>query len=326
MVAINYQKHLTMKKINYVLSLTLALGLFSCENDHMETDESSILSYEEYSSKSECHFEYEGPEGPQFWETLCNGNWMDCGGVVQSPINIVKQEAIKDDSLDPISTNFNPSVTRILNNGHTIQFNYDSGSTITLNGVTYNLLQFHFHTKSEHTINNKHYPMEMHLVHQDPETGNLAVLGVFFKKGEWNPVLGNFMGMLPENENDEYNSSFTYNVGNFFSPDVYGKNRIIGDEERQFNALKFDNDEDFIIDDDDISLKNYNSNNALDRYYTYSGSLTTPPCSETVTWYVLKKPLKASRNQLKKFKEIMYANYRPVQDLNGRPVRFSKNN
>ncbi len=309
-----------MKKINYILSLTLALGLFSCENDHMETEEAAIVSNERYNSKSECHFEYEGAEGPEFWETLCNADWMDCGGVEQSPIDIVRQEAIGDDSLDPIDTNFNSSVTNILNNGHTIQFNYDPGSTTTLNGITYNLLQFHFHTKSEHTINNKHYPMEMHLVHQDPNTGDLAVLGVFFKKGEWNPVLGNFIGMLPENENDEYNSSFTYNVYDFFSPYVYDKNRIIGEDERQFNALKFDNDEEGSL------HENYNNNDVLDRYYTYSGSLTTPPCSEVVTWYVLKKPLKASRYQLRKFKEIMHANYRPIQDLNGRPVRFNKNN
>ncbi len=312
-----------MKKINYILSLTFVLGLFSCESDHMETEESTILLNEKYNSKTECHFEYEGVEGPEFWETLCNGGWTDCGGVEQSPINIVKQEAVKDNDLDPINTNFNSSVTNIFNNGHTIQFNYDPGSTTILNGITYNLLQFHFHTKSEHTINNKHYPMEMHLVHQDPNTGDLAVLGVFFKKGQWNPVLGNFMGMLPENENDEYNSSFTYNVDDFFNPYVYDKNRIVSEGEKLFNAMEYNNDEDFII--NDISLEDNNSN-VLNRYYTYSGSLTTPPCSEIVTWYVLKKPLKASRYQLNKFKEIMHTNFRPIQDLNGRPVRFNKNN
>jgi carbonic anhydrase len=55
-------------------------------------------------------------------------------------------------------------------------------------------------------------------------------------------------------------------------------------------------------------------------FYHYSGSLTTPPCSEVVSWYVLKTPLKASKTQIEKFSEILNHNYRPVMPLNGREV------
>ena len=55
-------------------------------------------------------------------------------------------------------------------------------------------------------------------------------------------------------------------------------------------------------------------------YYYYSGSLTTPPCSEVVNWYVLKTPLKASKEQIKKFSELLNNNYRPVMPLNERKV------
>lgn len=55
-------------------------------------------------------------------------------------------------------------------------------------------------------------------------------------------------------------------------------------------------------------------------YYHYSGSLTTPPCSEVVNWYVLKNTVSASAAQIAEFQSILNNNYRPVQDLNGRVV------
>ena len=51
------------------------------------------------------------------------------------------------------------------------------------------------------------------------------------------------------------------------------------------------------------------------------GSLTTPPCTEGVLWMVLKQPLTVSRAQFKLFTQLYPMNARPVQALNGRPVR-----
>jgi carbonic anhydrase len=56
-------------------------------------------------------------------------------------------------------------------------------------------------------------------------------------------------------------------------------------------------------------------------YYTYSGSLTTPPCSETVTWVVLTKPARLSHWQFEEFRRILGNNFRPLQPSNGRLVR-----
>jgi len=55
-------------------------------------------------------------------------------------------------------------------------------------------------------------------------------------------------------------------------------------------------------------------------YYSYKGSLTTPPCSEVVNWYVLKEPVTASKEQINLFSKILDNNFRPVQPLNGRTV------
>jgi carbonic anhydrase len=59
-------------------------------------------------------------------------------------------------------------------------------------------------------------------------------------------------------------------------------------------------------------------------YYTFEGSLTTPPCSENVTWFVLKTPTTISREQADAFTKIYPLNARPTQPLNGRTVRASR--
>jgi carbonic anhydrase len=56
-------------------------------------------------------------------------------------------------------------------------------------------------------------------------------------------------------------------------------------------------------------------------YYNYSGSLTTPPCTEGVTWIVMKEPISASSAQIQKISSIMKQNNRPVQKLNTRQVQ-----
>ena len=56
-------------------------------------------------------------------------------------------------------------------------------------------------------------------------------------------------------------------------------------------------------------------------YYRYNGSLTTPPCSEGVRWIVMKKPLTVSKQQIETFtKTLGFANNRPVQAVNARPI------
>jgi carbonic anhydrase len=56
-------------------------------------------------------------------------------------------------------------------------------------------------------------------------------------------------------------------------------------------------------------------------YYRFSGSLTTPPCSEGVRWLVMKHPISASKKQIDEFAHVMHhPNNRPLQAVNGRPV------
>jgi carbonic anhydrase len=59
-------------------------------------------------------------------------------------------------------------------------------------------------------------------------------------------------------------------------------------------------------------------------YYTFQGSLTTPPCSEDVTWLVLKTPLKIAASEVAAFGKLYPMNARPIQAVNGRAIQASR--
>eukprot|EP00483_Globobulimina_turgida_P012402 UN12425 len=92
----------------------------------------------------------------------------------------------------------------ILNNQHIVQINIGSKCTLSVRGKVYQLKQFHFHTPAQHAIDNKHYEMEMHLVHVN-EQNEVVVLGFIFstqsqQKSEGNDFLHQFWDELPLNK------------------------------------------------------------------------------------------------------------------------------
>ena len=154
------------------------------------------------------HWSYEGEAGPDHWASL-DSAWAPCGsGQSQSPIDIDK--TVKAD-LPAMKTAFKPARLRIIhhahvadeiNNGHTIQVNYAPGDTLLIGDEVFELKQYHFHGPSEHTVAGKHYPMEMHLVHQS-SAGRLAVIGVFIEEGAHNAAFDPVWSNLPKTKGAE---------------------------------------------------------------------------------------------------------------------------
>jgi carbonic anhydrase len=60
-------------------------------------------------------------------------------------------------------------------------------------------------------------------------------------------------------------------------------------------------------------------------YYTFAGSLTTPPCSEQVRWFVMKSPVKITEGEIAAFGKIYPMNARPTQPVNGRSIQSTRN-
>lgn len=149
---------------------------------------------------SKVHWGYIGEEGPSNWAKL-SPEFSSCkSGRSQSPINI-DSSAIGAD-LPGLEINYGKSPLKIINNGHTIQVNYEPGSFLSIDGESYELVQFHFHHPSEHKIDNESFPMELHLVHQNHQ-GAFAVLGVLLKQGQENKTLQSIWNALPQTRGSE---------------------------------------------------------------------------------------------------------------------------
>lgn len=129
-----------------------------------------------------------------------SAGYSECAGTATSPINIDTTRTVKA-TLPTLTVNYQPLPLQVLDNGHTIQVQGNGRSSVTYDGVTYLLRQFHLHRTSEHTINGQAAPMEVHLVHEDEQTGNRLVLGVFLTNGPQNPALQQVLANLPATQN-----------------------------------------------------------------------------------------------------------------------------
>lgn len=244
------------------LSFIAAASLFAGVGEHIPPD----------------HWDYEGERGPDHWVELKRENCKFKTGEMQSPIGISVTERAK---LDDIIFHYYPTSLRTINNGHTIQVNYGRGSSIYIGHKKYDLIQFHFHTPSEHVIHGKHYDMEAHLVHKGAH-GELAVVAVLMEKGKENDFIKTLWSNFPKE---------------------VGKEHIVSDVRICASQLLPKNTK---------------------GYYNYTGSLTTPPCSEIVNWLILKTPIEVSIAEVNKFTSIFKWDARPIQHQHGRVVKESE--
>ncbi len=219
------------------------------------------------------HWGYSGEGAPQNWGKL-DPQFATCAtGKSQSPIDLGKS---MNGAATPVRLDYKKGTAEILNNGHTVQVNYRPGSSLAVDGRSFELKQFHFHSPSENTFNGKHFPLEGHLVHADKD-GNLAVVAVMFSAGSANPFIASLWKMMPAKE---------------------GEKKSLAEPLSALEMLP-----------------------AERHYYRFTGSLTTPPCSEGVRWLVIQEPVSASKAQISAFaKAIGFPNNRPVQPLNARQV------
>jgi len=222
------------------------------------------------------HWRYGGVENPTQWGSLSKDFALCELGRDQSPINI---KNVVESTPAKISFDYKPSPLVVVNNGHTIQVNYSEGSTVTINGEKYALVQFHFHTPSEHEINDKSSALELHLVHRN-EAGQLAVVGIMLTKGKANSLIEEIWKNIP----------------------VAGKTNTVSDRSINVTSL--------------LPSKK--------AYFSYAGSLTTPPCSESVKWNVLLEPMTVSEEQIEAFQKLYQVNARPIQPINGRTVELHR--
>lgn len=127
------------------------------------------------------HWEYEGEHGPEAWGALSADFAACANGLTQSPIDL---SAAQVADLPDLAVDYTAGAVSVVDNGHTVQANDTVGSSaITVDGTRFGLLQMHFHSPSEHTIDGQFAPAEVHFVHRS-EAGELAVIGVMLTEGD----------------------------------------------------------------------------------------------------------------------------------------------
>lgn len=266
-----------------------------------------------WSQGSENTWSYEGDTGPNNWKK----EFPTCGGFKQSPINILNDntKSVSKVSDLPLGHFVNYEIysnrSTLTNNGHSVQLEIKDLIAEFVNSERtkgYKFIQLHFHwgskddKGSEHSFDNTHLALEAHLVHanhkyKDSEgrltPERLAVVAVLFE--------------VSKNNN----------------PDIEPIIEILDDVKTVGSSKEL--------------KRHFRLSNLLPKanfkYYTYYGSLTTPPCTENVVWIVSKTTNEIGEEQLKKFRSLQMSafnlsinergNARPIQDLKGRTVYYS---
>lgn len=284
-----------------VLQLAIYLGGLAAITSGACIHESSLLRRDVGQSLNPravvTSYGYHEARGPVNWWNLDPANSELCAkGRNQTPINI-----------RPGSS---PGVTTVNNQVDRPQVNYpraesakfeNKGTTVETTvtgsmrfaGQDWTLLQFHVHTPSEHHLSNEHYPLEVHFVHQRTNplpdgTRPLAVLGAFFQAAQSLVSVGPLDVSTGQTLPQPFRATLR-RVGEISSPG----------SSIQTGPLDF------------TQIARHFRDNVV---YQYSGSLTTPPCSEGVTWGVSGVPFAIDIDTYNAVKGVVKYNARHVQN------------
>ncbi|XP_066122680.1 carbonic anhydrase 6 [Saccopteryx bilineata] len=258
----------------------------------------------------------DGPRWSYSEGELAEARWPkeypSCGGKRQSPIDLQRKKVRYNPSLKALNLTGYGSESQdgefsMTNNGHTVKIYLPPTMRMTAtNGTEYIAVEMHFHwggtpykiSGSEHTIDGIRYAIEIHVVHYNSKYGSFDVA-----KGmpDGLAVLAALVEVNDYFENTYYNKFLSHlkNVRN-------------AEQSTVLSGLDIRT----MLPED------------LRYYYSYRGSLTTPPCTENVQWFVLVDSVRLSRAQIWKVENsllgyqnrTMQDNYRTTQPLNHRVV------
>ncbi|XP_004631762.1 receptor-type tyrosine-protein phosphatase gamma [Octodon degus] len=262
------------------------------------------------------YWAYSGDYGPEHWVTSS----VSCGGRHQSPIDILDHHARVGEEYQELKLEgFNvesSNKTWMKNTGKTVAILLKDDYFVSGAGLPGRFkaekVEFHWgHSNgsagSEHSVNGRRFPVEMQIFFYNPDDFDSFQTAI-----SENRIIGAMAIFFQVSPRD--NSAL--------DPIIHGLKGVVHHEKETFL-------DPFILQDLLPA--------SLGSYYRYTGSLTTPPCSEIVEWIVFRKPVPISYHQLEAFysiftteqqdhvKSVEYLrnNFRPQQALNGRVVSKS---
>ncbi|WP_158095092.1 carbonic anhydrase [Gottfriedia luciferensis] len=190
-------------------SLLLFLILTSCSNTKIEhvvqVNDSTI------STTNHDDWSYTGNTGPSYWSSLDNDYSLCSNGKRQSPVNINKA-SIKP---LPLGINYHQETFKIEREKYTIKLIPQSNTnSINLNGTKYTLIEFHFHTPSEHTVNGLHSDLEVHFIHENLNK-SMVTIAVLVNKGNLNKEFQKIMNANPMSAQSRQSQFVKLNLHSF---------------------------------------------------------------------------------------------------------------
>ncbi|CAG8928792.1 unnamed protein product [Penicillium salamii] len=222
-------------------------------------------------------FNYTNTGGPLTWYGLDEKNSACSTGKHQSPIDIVTNDIEYASTSDVHFHVPSADNAKFENLGSGLEVVLTNG-TLTTESGSYKLAQFHFHTPSEHRINEEYYPMEVHFVFENA-AGSIAVVGFVFE-------LSQFGYSTPL-----FDSVFAH-IDDIATPGTY----------TMTDSLDF------------TGITRHLNSHGI---YQYTGSLTTPPCSEDVAWFISTEPLPVNVQSYNAVKHVLKYNARFTQNALG---------
>ncbi|CAF1197255.1 unnamed protein product [Rotaria sp. Silwood1] len=253
--------------------------------------------------------------GPDVWSEV----YGSCGTYSQSPI-VIKTACTVYRNFTPFDFSSAYHLKHdftLINNGHTIvgTYNGNDSSPFNLTGGglngTFQFYNFHLHwgenarAGSEHQVNGEKYASEVHFVHMNPVTKEIAVLGIFMNN--------------KRNTNNTNHTNSTNYTRRRRDTTNDSENITITEWHTYFDTasnLKQKNNSTVLS----LNLASLMGSH-LNNFWRYRGSLTTPPCTEGIIWTVFKTPITFHEHEISIFrKHIVLKNYRHPQPLHQRMV------
>ncbi|KAI1337149.1 carbonic anhydrase [Xylariaceae sp. FL0016] len=244
-------------------------------------------------------FGYSATEGPLLWTQLnATANGACSTGTIQSPIDMVEGAFTLAPASDLVLTLPDiPSGTVFENLGTTVEVVTEGlGASLVVDGKTYELAQFHFHHPSEHIDNGVSLPMEMHMVFQT-EAAEVAVMSVYVDLvDEPTSLLVHLLGQ--KTASSTLLETIFSSVGEIATPGTKTTTLplIMSELQTLLTAGSFQR---------------------------YTGSLTTPPCTEGVSWLVSTQKLLLSQTTFQAVRDVIGFNARYPQNKLGQPNLLS---
>ncbi|KAK7054425.1 hypothetical protein VNI00_003623 [Paramarasmius palmivorus] len=277
---------LSFKSLLFILTIT---GAATCSCLHGTT----LLPRQttEHGHVKVSDFSYVGERGPINWASLSGSNTLCRSGTTQSPINI-------DDTINKVPVGGTP-VSLIPTVNEAAIENLGTALEVIVNGTTmyqnkpFSLRQLHYHTPSEHHLHEEHFPLEMHMVHQS-DSGEFATRIPLATSPKSSPdgsvvVLAILFQLSEDGSSTDLVTSSIENIESVREPGYISKTGR-------------------------LDFTQITQSFATETSYTYTGSFTTPPCTEGVTFIVLEKPFDLDVKTYNAIKSVTKYNSRYLQN------------